>query len=128
MIFTPCRPCPPSNINRDDTGSPKSAFFGGIQRQRVSSQAWKSVIRRDFEEHLDRSKLGVRTRLVADEGSGTHPEFLHPNSTRMRPRTGCCAGFYCCRKCRRSTLRLKGTGRMSRRGFQTVLFQMLPCF
>jgi CRISPR system CASCADE complex protein casC len=58
---------PPSNINRDDTGSPKSAFFGGIQRQRVSSQAWKSVIRRDFESHLDRSKLGVRTRLIADE-------------------------------------------------------------
>lgn len=58
---------PPSNINRDDTGSPKSAFFGGVQRQRVSSQAWKSVIRRDFELHLDRSKLGVRTRLVADE-------------------------------------------------------------
>lgn len=58
---------PPSNINRDDTGSPKSAFFGGIQRQRVSSQAWKSVIRRDFESHLDRSKLGVRTRLVADK-------------------------------------------------------------
>lgn len=58
---------PPSNINRDDTGSPKSAFFGGIQRQRVSSQAWKSVIRRYFESHLDRSKLGVRTRLVADK-------------------------------------------------------------
>lgn len=58
---------PPSNINRDDTGSPKSAFFGGVQRQRVSSQAWKSVIRRDFESHLDRSKLGVRTRLVADK-------------------------------------------------------------
>lgn len=58
---------PPSNINRDETGSPKSAFFGGVQRQRVSSQAWKSVIRRDFESHLDRSKLGVRTRLVADK-------------------------------------------------------------
>lgn len=58
---------PPSNINRDDTGSPKSAFFGGVQRQRVSSQAWKSVIRRYFESHLDRSKLGVRTRLIADE-------------------------------------------------------------
>lgn len=58
---------PPSNINHDDTGSPKSAFFGGVQRQRVSSQAWKSVIRRDFELHLDRSKLGVRTRLVADK-------------------------------------------------------------
>ena len=58
---------PPSNINRDDTGNPKSAFFGGVQRQRVSSQAWKSAIRRDFELHLDRSKLGVRTRLIADK-------------------------------------------------------------
>ena len=28
--------------------APKSAFFGGVQRQRVSNQAWKSVIRRDF--------------------------------------------------------------------------------
>ena len=58
---------PPSNINRDDTGSPKSAFFGGVQRQRVSSQAWKSAIRRDLQLHLDRSKLGVRTRLIADK-------------------------------------------------------------
>ena len=57
---------PPSNINRDDTGSPKSAIFGGVSRQRVSSQAWKSVIRRNFEEHLDRSKVGIRTRQVAD--------------------------------------------------------------
>ena len=57
---------PPSNINRDDTGSPKSAIFGGVSRQRVSSQAWKSVIRRNFEEHLDRSEIGVRTRQVAD--------------------------------------------------------------
>ena len=31
---------PPSNINRDDTGSPKSARFGGVKRARVSSQAW----------------------------------------------------------------------------------------
>ena len=57
---------PPSNINRDDTGSPKSAIFGGVSRQRVSSQAWKSVIRRNFEQHLDRSEIGVRTRQVAD--------------------------------------------------------------
>ena len=32
---------PPSLINRDDTGAPKSAIFGGVPRQRVSSQAWK---------------------------------------------------------------------------------------
>ena len=27
---------PPSLINRDDTGAPKSAIFGGVPRQRVS--------------------------------------------------------------------------------------------
>ena len=58
---------PPSNINRDDTGSPKSAIFGGVSRQRVSSQAWKSVIRRNFKEHLDHSEIGFRTRQVADK-------------------------------------------------------------
>lgn len=57
---------PPSNINRDDTGAPKTATFGGVIRQRVSSQAWKRAIRRDFPDHLDASKLGVRTKRVAD--------------------------------------------------------------
>lgn len=32
---------PPSCINRDDTGSPKTAVYGGATRARVSSQAWK---------------------------------------------------------------------------------------
>lgn len=32
---------PPSNINRDDTGSPKTALYGGVRRARVSSQSWK---------------------------------------------------------------------------------------
>ena len=36
---------PPSNINRDDTGSPKTAVFGGVRRARVSSQAWKRATR-----------------------------------------------------------------------------------
>lgn len=57
---------PPSNINRDDTGAPKTATFGGVVRQRVSSQAWKRAIRRDFPDHLDASTLGVRTKRVAD--------------------------------------------------------------
>lgn len=29
---------PPSCINRDDTGSPKTAVYGGVLRARVSSQ------------------------------------------------------------------------------------------
>lgn len=41
---------PPSNINRDDTGSPKSAFYGGQRRVRVSSPAWKRAIRHGYGE------------------------------------------------------------------------------
>lgn len=36
---------PPSNINRDDTGSPKTAQYGGVTRTRVSSQSWKKAVR-----------------------------------------------------------------------------------
>ena len=57
---------PPSNINRDDTGSPKTAFYGGVRRSRVSSQAWKRATRKKFEELLDPSELGVRTKKVAE--------------------------------------------------------------
>lgn len=55
---------PSSNINRDDTGSPKSAVFGGVRRARVSSQAWKRATRRDFESYLDDSDRGIRTRRI----------------------------------------------------------------
>ena len=34
---------PPSCVNRDDMGSPKTALFGGVRRSRVSSQSWKHV-------------------------------------------------------------------------------------
>lgn len=57
---------PPSNINRDDTGSPKTAVYGGVRRARVSSQAWKRATRKTFEELLDPADLGVRTKKVAD--------------------------------------------------------------
>jgi CRISPR system Cascade subunit CasC len=35
----------PSNLNRDDTGSPKDALFGGARRGRISSQALKRAAR-----------------------------------------------------------------------------------
>lgn len=35
----------PSNLNRDDTGAPKDAIFGGHRRARVSSQCFKRAIR-----------------------------------------------------------------------------------
>jgi CRISPR system Cascade subunit CasC len=62
---------PPSNLNRDDTGSPKTARFGGVVRARVSSQAWKRATRTAFKDLLDRSELGVRSKrlveLLSDE-------------------------------------------------------------
>jgi CRISPR system Cascade subunit CasC len=57
---------PPSNINRDDTGSPKTATYGGKRRARVSSQAWKRATRDAFDSVLDSSELGVRTKRVVE--------------------------------------------------------------
>ncbi|MYX31489.1 type I-E CRISPR-associated protein Cas7/Cse4/CasC [Streptomyces sp. SID8381] len=57
---------PPSNMNRDDTGTPKSAFYGGVRRARVSSQAWKRATRKRFEELLPPEELGVRTKKVVE--------------------------------------------------------------
>lgn len=56
---------PPSNINRDDTGSPKTALYGGVTRARVSSQCWKNAIREYFK--INNIELGDRTvRLIED--------------------------------------------------------------
>ena len=57
---------PPSNLNRDDTGSPKTATYGGVRRARVSSQAWKRATRRDFSQYLDLRQLGVRTKRAVE--------------------------------------------------------------
>lgn len=58
---------PPSCVNRDDTGSPKTAVYGGTTRARVSSQAWKSAMRKMFcEEIFPAEKLGVRTRYIVN--------------------------------------------------------------
>lgn len=57
---------PPSNINRDDTGTPKTAQYGGVRRARVSSQAWKRAIRDYFYANGDISNVGVRTLNVVD--------------------------------------------------------------
>ncbi|MEU6481098.1 type I-E CRISPR-associated protein Cas7/Cse4/CasC [Streptomyces sp. NPDC047017] len=59
---------PPSNLNRDDTGAPKSAVYGGVPRARVSSQAWKRATRTYFkDEHLlEPGELGVRTKKIVE--------------------------------------------------------------
>lgn len=57
---------PPSCVNRDDTGSPKTAVYGGVTRARVSSQAWKHAMRLKFREMLSAGDIGQRTKLVVD--------------------------------------------------------------
>ena len=52
---------PPSNLNRDDTGSPKTAQYGGVKRARVSSQSWKRAMREYFNAEGEISNVGVRT-------------------------------------------------------------------
>ena len=55
---------PPSCVNRDDTGSPKTALYGGVRRARVSSQSWKRAMREMFCEDLNEKDLGIRTKRV----------------------------------------------------------------
>lgn len=57
----------PSNLNRDDTGAPKDAVFGGVRRGRISSQCIKRSIRRStaFAENFSQDDLlGIRTRKL----------------------------------------------------------------
>jgi CRISPR system Cascade subunit CasC len=54
---------PPSNLNRDDLGRPKTAIMGGTQRLRISSQSLKRAWRTSdiFTEHL-KENMGKRTK------------------------------------------------------------------
>ena len=58
---------PPSCVNRDDTGSPKTSVYGGSVRARVSSQAWKHAMRVMFTgEMSDAVETGYRTKKGTD--------------------------------------------------------------
>jgi len=56
----------PANLNRDDSGRPKTAFMGGVERLRVSSQSLKRAWRVSeiFEDAMD-GFIGKRTRRIA---------------------------------------------------------------
>lgn len=56
---------PPSNLNRDDAGSPKQAVYGGVRRARVSSQAWKRATRKAFAEQVPVEQLATRTKKIS---------------------------------------------------------------
>lgn len=53
-----------ANLNRDDLGAPKTCYFGGVLRSRISSQCLKRSIRmsKEFEQLIG----GVRTRRLAE--------------------------------------------------------------
>ena len=58
---------PPSCVNRDDMGSPKTAIYGGTRRARISSQAYKYAMRKDFKKIFSEEELGVRSHEVAKQ-------------------------------------------------------------
>ena len=59
---------PPANLNRDDTGRPKTAVVGGAPRLRLSSQALKRAWRTSdvFTRALD-GHMGSRTQRLGED-------------------------------------------------------------
>ena len=82
---------PPTNLNRDDTGAPKTCLFGGVMRGRVSSQCLKRSWRTSpsFRAEIGDENLGIRTRklpvLVAEKlvGMGVTQEFADAIQPRL---------------------------------------------
>lgn len=59
----------PSNLNRDDTGSPKDCEFGGHRRARISSQCLKRAIRQEFKRYdlVPADRRAERTKRLVEE-------------------------------------------------------------
>lgn len=82
---------PPTNLNRDDTGAPKTCEFGGVSRGRISSQCLKRSWRTSdiLEQEVGKENLGIRTRtlptLVAEKllDQGIDPAYVEAVSGRI---------------------------------------------
>ena len=75
----------PSNLNRDDTGAPKDALFGGTRRARVSSQCLKRAVRQHFSDLVAQNALAsddvaFRTKRILDALTKALTEKEHPES------------------------------------------------
>jgi len=58
---------PPSNPNRDDQGRPKTAYFGGVPRLRLSSQSIKRAVRMsEVMQTALAGSLGERTARASE--------------------------------------------------------------
>ena len=60
-------PYPPSNPNRDELGSPKSAVVGGLLRQRISSQSLKRAWRLSEVFEALEAATSTRTRTLGTQ-------------------------------------------------------------
>ncbi len=59
---------PPSNLNRDDTGRPKTALVGDATRLRISSQSQKRAWRTsDIFESALAGHIGTRTKMIGKQ-------------------------------------------------------------
>jgi CRISPR system Cascade subunit CasC len=73
----------PSNLNRDDTGAPKDALFGGHRRARISSQCLKRAVRLHAQEQgiLPIGNMGIRTKKLRAMLETRLAELGHTEST-----------------------------------------------
>jgi len=62
----------PANLNSDDLGAPKTCYFGGVLRSRISSQCLKRSIRMsdEFQQLLGGIRTRQLARLVAEKVTG----------------------------------------------------------
>ncbi|HOO90898.1 MAG TPA: type I-E CRISPR-associated protein Cas7/Cse4/CasC [Syntrophales bacterium] len=59
---------PPSNLNRDDLGRPKTAIMGGTQRLRISSQSLKRAWRQsELLQSALAGHIGIRTKEMGNK-------------------------------------------------------------
>jgi len=79
----------PSNLNRDDTGQPKSATFGGFRRARISSQCTKRSTRREgpMAELLEQHGA-IRTRQLITEIAKALDKKEEPNEKTIETVAG----------------------------------------
>lgn len=90
---------PPSNLNRDDAGTPKNAVYGGARRARASSQSWKRATRTMFSGLVPAEDLATRTRKIQQllanrlaERAGMDSEAAHGLSAKVLAGLGIATG------------------------------------
>ena len=76
---------PPVNLNRDESGAPKSCMFGGTTRGRVSSQCLKRSWRKSsvLSEAIGAEHFGIRTRQLPQLVAENLPNLVSVRSTLM---------------------------------------------